>query len=82
MSFREVPVHEIPELLGLWLRGEGQRGVPRHAAVDRKTARRYVAGAVACGLFRDGGEEQLSDELIRRVCERVRPHRPDGHGQA
>ena len=82
MSFREVRVHEIREVLRLWLRGEGNRSVARLSAVDRKTVRRYVEAAVACGLNRDGGEEQLSDELIGQVCERVRPHRADGHGEA
>jgi transposase len=82
MSFREVRVHEIREVLRLWLRGEGQRSVARHSAVDRKTVRRYVESAVDCGLARDGGESQLTDELIGQVCERVRPHRADGHGQA
>ena len=42
MSFREVQVHEIREVLRLWLRGEGQRAVARRAAVDRKTVRRYI----------------------------------------
>jgi transposase len=42
MSFREVRVNEIREVLRLWLRGEGQRSVARHAAVDRQTVRRYV----------------------------------------
>jgi transposase len=82
MSFREVQVHEIREVLRLWLRGEAQRGVARRSAVDRKTVRRYVEAAVACGLVRDGGEDQLGDEVIAQVCERVRPHRPDGHGEA
>jgi hypothetical protein len=27
-------------------------------------------------------EDQLTDELIGQVCERVRPHRRDGHGEA
>lgn len=75
-------MHEIREVLRLWLRGEGQRSVARHSAVDRKTVRRYVEAAVASGLDRDGGEGQLTDELIGQVCERVRPHRADGHGQA
>jgi hypothetical protein len=82
MSFREVRVHEIREVLRLWLRGEGQRSVAQRAAVDRKTVRRYVEAAVDCGVIRDGGEEQLTDELIGQVCERVRPHRADGHGEA
>jgi len=82
MSFREVPVHEIREVLRLWLRGEGQRSIARLAAVDRKTVRRYVEAATGAGLDRDAGEEALGDELISVVCEAVRPHRPDGHGAA
>jgi hypothetical protein len=80
MSFREVQVHEIREVLRLWLRGEGFRSIERLAAVDRKTIRRYVTAGVDAGLVRDDGEGQLTDELIGQVCERVRPHRPDGHG--
>jgi hypothetical protein len=82
MSFREVQVHEIREVLRLWLRGEGLRSIERLTAVDRKTVRRYVGAAVAGGLARDGGDGQLSDGLIGQVCERVRPHRRDGHGRA
>jgi len=82
MSFREVRVHEIREVLRLWLRGDGQRKVARLSSVDRKTVRRYVEAAVACGLVPDGGEGQLTDELIGQVCEAVRPHRADGHGHA
>src|ERR1700694_2400509 len=78
--FREVQVHEIREVLRLWLRGEGHRSIERLSSVDRKTVRRYIGAAVACGLARDGGEGQLTDELIGEVCELVRPHRPDGHG--
>jgi len=81
MSFREVRVFEIREVLRLWLRGKGHRAIERLSSVNRKTVVRYVEAAVACGLVRDGGESQLSDELLAMVCERVRPHRPDGHGQ-
>ena len=45
MAFREVGVHEIKEVLRLWLRGEGLRSFARLARVDRKTARRYVEAA-------------------------------------
>jgi Integrase core domain len=80
VAFREVGVHEVKEVLRLWLRGEGFRSVARLARVDRKTVRRYVAAAQACGLDRAGGEGQLGDELLSVVAERVRPHRADGHG--
>lgn len=56
------------------------RGVPLDRAVGG--GRRYVTAGVEAGLVRDGGEEQLSDPLVGAVCERVRPHRPAGHGPA
>ena len=36
---------------------------------------------MAAGLSREGGEGQLTDELIGQVVSVVRPVRPDGHGQ-
>ncbi|MGH3395586.1 MAG: IS21 family transposase [Streptosporangiaceae bacterium] len=75
-------MHEIREVLRLWVRGEGLRSIERLAAVDRKTVRRYVAAAQACGADRGGGEGQLGDELLSAVAEAVRPHRAGGHGQA
>ena len=66
MVFREVQVVEVREVLRAWLAGKGLRTVAGRAGVDRKTARRYVDAAVAAGLSRDGGEEQLTDELVGR----------------
>jgi transposase len=80
MSFREVQVHEIREVLRLWVRGESERAVARLSLVDRKTVKRYVTAGAEAGLVRDGSEAQLTDGLIGQVCELVRPHRPDGHG--
>ena len=78
--FREVSVIEVREVLRAWLAGSGFRTAGAQAGVDRKTARRYVAAAVAAGLDRDGGVGQLSDELIGQVVAAVRPDRPHGHG--
>ncbi len=47
-----------------------------------KTARRYIAAAVVGGLVRDGGEGQLTAELLGAVVVAVRPARPDGHGDS
>jgi hypothetical protein len=80
MVFREVSVIEIGEALRAWLAGKSERAVAAQAGVDRKTSRRYVTAAVAAGLSREGGEEQLTDELIGQVVSVVRPVRPDGHG--
>ncbi len=82
MAFREVRVFEVREVLRLWLRGEGLRGVERLTQVDRKTVRRYVDAAVTLGLVGDGGEDQLTDVFVGQVVEAVHPHRCDGHGEA
>jgi len=81
MVFREVSVIEIREALRAWLAGKSERAVAAQAGVDRKTSRRYVRAAVAAGLSREGGEGQLTDELIGQVVSVARPVRPDGHGQ-
>jgi transposase len=80
MAFREVSVVQIKEVLRLWLRGGGERTIAEGAGVDRKTAKRYVQAAIELGLDRAGSESQLTDELVGQLVERVRPHRPDGHG--
>lgn len=82
MAFREVSVVQIRELLRRWLRGEGERPIAGGVGVARTTVRNYIAAAVELGVDRSGGEEQLSDELIGQICERVRPCRPDGHGES
>lgn len=82
MTFREVSVIEIREVLRGWLAGVGYRTAGERAGVDRKTARRYVQAAVAAGLVRDGGEQQLSDALLGAVVAAVRPARQTGHGRA
>jgi len=81
MAFREVRVVEVREVLRCWLAGDGLRTAAERAGVDRKTARRYVDAAVALGLVRDGGEAQLSDELLGAVVAAVRPARQSGHGR-
>src|SRR6266536_1830170 len=81
MVYREVSMIEIREALRAWLAGKSERAVARQAGVDRKTSKRYVTAAVAAGLSREGGEEQLTDELVGQVVSVVRPVRPDGHGQ-
>ena len=82
MSYREVSVIEIREMLRLWLQGSGLREVARLSGTDRKTVRRYVDRARACGLDRDGGACQLTDELLAAVIAGVRPSRPNGKSQA
>ena len=80
--YREVSVIEIREVLRAWLSGSGFRTVAAQAGVDRKTARRYVDAAVAAGLDRECGVDQLSDEFIGDLVAAVRPDRPQGYGSA
>ena len=61
--------------------GEGFRSIDRLTRVDRKTVRRYVEAAVAVGVTRDGGQGQLSDEMLGAVIVAARPVRPDGDGE-
>jgi transposase len=82
MTFREVTVVQVREILRCWLQGEGERPAARAAGISRGAARRYIAAAESLGVDRGGGEEQLTDELIGQVCEVVRPSRPDGHGES
>ena len=81
MAYREVSVTEVREVLRLWVRGESLRSIAALASPDRKTVRRYVEAAQAVGLTREGGEAQLTDELIGAVVEAVRPSRPRGRGE-
>lgn len=71
---------EVREMLRLWLDGRSLRDVSRLSGADRKTVRRYVDTARACGLDRDGGAVQLTDELLGAVVCGARPQRPTGHG--
>jgi hypothetical protein len=76
-----VSVIEIREILRLWLEGRGLREVPRLSGTDRKTVRRYVDRARACGVDRDGDACQLTDELLAAVIAGARPSRPNGKSQ-
>jgi len=82
VAFREVHVIEIREVLRAWLADAGLRTAAERAGVDRKTARRCVVSAQAAGLVREGGEAQLTDELIGAVVAAVRAVRTSGRGTA
>jgi hypothetical protein len=77
-----VSVIEIREILRLWLEGRGLREVARLSGTDRKTVRRYVDRARACGVDRDGDACQLTDESLAAVIAGARPSRLTGKSQA
>jgi transposase len=82
MSYREVSVIEVREILRLWLAGHSLRSVTNLAGVDRKTVRRYIAAAQTAGVCQGCGVGELSDEVLGQVIAAVRPDRPRGVGQA
>ena len=68
MSFRELSIIEIREVLRRWLAGQAVRAVARETGVDRKTVDRYVTAARELGAA-VGAEP--TDEVVAAVGERV-----------
>ena len=62
MSFRELSMIEIREVLRRWTAGQSVRAVARETGVDRKTVDRYVNAARESGM--EPGSE-LSDPRRR-----------------
>ncbi len=52
MTYRELSMVEVKEILRLWLDGRSLRDVSKLSGAARKTVRRYVETARACGLDR------------------------------
>ena len=59
---------QVRDILRRWQSGDGLRRIATGACVDRKTARRYVEAAIACGLTRD---QELTEEAVARVAQRI-----------
>ncbi len=68
MSFRELSMIEIREVLRRWSAGQAVRAVARETGVDRKTVDRYVTAARELGAA--VGVEP-TDEVVAAVGERV-----------
>lgn len=79
MSYREVHVVEVREVVRLWLQGASQRAISRLTGVDRKTVRRYVKAARQAGC-RMG--EPAGDDLVGEVIGRVRAQGPGARGSS
>jgi hypothetical protein len=59
----------VKEVLRAWLAGQGKCPAAARAGVNVKTAARYIRAAQEAGLARDGGEAQLTDDLLGQVVE-------------
>lgn len=75
MSFRELTMIDVREVLRRLQAGQSARKVARDGVVDRKTAARYFEAAEACGV---GTTTELTDALVAQIAQRVqaRPAMP------
>jgi len=73
MSFRELSMIEVKEVLRRRLAGQGLREIARQTGVDRKTVRRYVQAATEA----DGPPDEVVGEVIHQVQTRPLPTRSE-----
>ncbi len=81
MSFRELTMIDVREVLRRFQAGQSARRLARDRVADRKTAARYLAAARACGLT---SETPLDDGFVAEVAQRVqaRPEPPPSESWA
>ena len=68
MSFRELTMIDVREVLRRWQAGQSARQMAREGVVSRRTATRYIDAAEELGLVQSS---ELTDEVVRTVAERV-----------
>ncbi len=81
MSYREVTMFEIKEVLRLRIRGKGNKTIGRELGLDPKTVRSYVRLAEKHGLKAEAGEASLTDALIAGVVSELRTGSGRPHGE-
>jgi len=69
MSFRELSMIDVKEMLRRWQAGQSARQIARGSGMDRKTVARYIEAAQSGGLAREAGE--ISDELVAEIAKRI-----------
>jgi len=67
MSYRELTMIDVKEVLRRWQAGQSVRQIARDAVVDRKTVARYIATAEKLELPRD---RALDDGEVHEVAQR------------
>lgn len=68
MSYRELTMNEIKEVLRRWKAGQSKREIARGTGMDRKTVRRYIETAQQCQISREG---ETSESEVHQVAQRV-----------
>jgi transposase len=64
MSFREITMQDVSEVLRRWQAGQSARRIAREMGIDRKTVGRYIEEAKAGGLV---AETAVTEEVARTV---------------
>lgn len=82
MTYREVTMIEVKEILRLWLAGVPKQRISGMLGVDRKTIRRYIALAAAQGLEPSQGVAGLTEERLVSILLALKTGtgRPHGEG--
>lgn len=72
MSYRELTMIDVKEVLRRWSAGHGDRKIARESGADRKTIARYTKAAKRLGL-EPGGE--VTDDVVHEIaqCVQARP---------
>jgi transposase len=68
MSFRELMMIDVKEILRRWQMSQSERRIGRDTGTDRKTVGRYIVEAEALGLHQD---RPLTEEEVAAVAQRV-----------
>jgi transposase len=79
MSYREVTMLEIKEVLRLWCGGAAKKRIAAQLGLDIKTVRRYLGAAQALGPW-PAGEASLDEARVTAVVAALQPEwgRPRG----
>jgi transposase len=68
MSFRELTMIDVREVIRRWQAGQSARHIARESGTDRKTVTRYIEAAQSCEL---DSQSELSDEVVAEVVQRI-----------
>jgi transposase len=68
MTYRELPMIDVKEVLRRWLAGHSNRKIARETGIDRDTAARYVAVAKELSLPND---RELTEGELHEIAQRV-----------
>lgn len=81
MSYRELHMLDVVEVLRRWQAGQSARAIARAGVGDRKTVGRYIEAAKAAGV---GAADELTDDVVRGVLlgVQVRPEPPPSEAWA